>query len=888
MSASWLLWSARAIHRAALVLAPPDVRRAYRAEMIATFDAASAEALARGVGPLLRLVAHELRDLSSARRAVRAPGATLSAVGRGNEAGGARFDWLRLTPWRHAWRSLRRRPAFLATATLTLALGVGTTTAVFSLVDTVLVKPLPYPDADRLVTVYESSPAARERTSLVAPGRLEDWQQRTRAFVAISGSYGESVTDTSGADPERLEARRVAPRFFTVFGTPPLLGRLFTDEEEQANGPGAVVISARFWTRRFSRSPSALGRTLRIGEQSYAIVGVMPRIFTAAATDVWLPARVLPVLMRQRDARFFGGVGRLKPDATIDAATRDLHAIQSALALEYPATDAGWSAEVRSLKDARIGDARRGLLMVFGAVGALWLIAVANVAGLTLVQVQRRGRELAIRAALGGSRLRVAGTVAREGVLIALVGGALGALAAFWLIAGMPAVLAGTPRVSELVFDRRGITFAAVTTAIAAGLFGLVPAVAGTRARLGRALAASGRSVAGGPHRLQKVLVVGQVALSVLLVGSATMLLRSYYGLTHVERGFDPTGALTFEIGARWDEDRGRIGQLQVQLLERLGQLPHVAAAGMTNFLPADGGTLRYQVAVEGLAGTNADGTITVGTRLIGGDYLRAIRAPLMTGDWCPALTTDFAAPRAALVNRRFVDAHAAGHSVIGRRLTLAQAPGAPLTIAGVIGDLAEDGPGTSPVPYIYTCDAAGSWPDPHYVVRTTDAGALAADLRRISRELDPNRAVFGLRPVQDVVDAALDRPRLDASMLGSFAGVAVTLAALGLYSLFMLVVSERAREMAVRLAIGATPRRVLQLVMAGAGRLLAAGVGLGLVLTIAAERVLNGAIFGVRELDLPALAAAALVLTAVSALAVLGPAIRAARIAPTDALRGD
>jgi len=795
---------------------------------------------------------------------------------------------IQLAAWRQAWRSLRRRPAFLTAAVLTLGCGAAITTAVFSLVDTVLIKPLPYPDADRLVSIYESSPSSREKRSLIAPARLEDWHRLNRSFVALSGSYSENVTDTGGEEPERLEGRRVTPRFFAVFAMAPLAGRTFIEAEEQRNGPGAAVISERFWTRRFQRSSSALGHALVIGGRPYSVVGVMPSTFTGAATDVWLPAQLGPGLMRVREARFLTGVGRLRAGVSVETGARELISIQAALGKEFPKTDSEWSAEIGSLKEARIGNSRRGLVLVFGAVAAFWIIAIANIAGLTLVQVHRRTRELAIRAALGASRGRVIGTVIREGLLIAALGGALGAGLAAWLVLVMPTILSKTPRINELALDQRALTFAAVTSLIAACAFSIVPALAGTRARLSHMIAGGSRGVVGGRHVLQKGLVVGQVALSVLLVGSAALLLRSYHNLTQVETGFDPSSTVTFHVAARWDEDRIRVGQLQSQLLARLEQLPHVHAAGMTNFLPATGASLRYQVRIDGLAGPNADGSMTIGARMISGGYLRAIRARLMMGAWCPGPATDFKAPRTAMVNQRFVDTHALNQNLVGRSLRLTQDPGTVLTIAGVIGNLAEDGHATSPVPYVYTCDAAGSWPDPEYVARTSDPRAFAADLRRIVRELDASRAVFGLRPLQDVLDAALDQPRLDAAMLGLFAAAAVLLAAIGLYSLFMLVVSDRAREMAVRLAIGAEPRQVIQLVMAGAGRLLAGGILLGVVLTAAADRALRGLLFGVSPLDAPALAAAALTLAVVSAIAVAGPALKAARIAPIDALKGD
>jgi putative ABC transport system permease protein len=877
---------ARAIYRALLILVPRDVRCRYGAEMLATFEVASAEAGARGPAALCGLLLHEAIDLATSRRANRPVPVTMPDEPQPRRMS-IMSHGIQASAWRQASRSLRRRPAFLAAAVITLGTGAGITTAIFSLVDTVLIKPLPYPDADRLVTVYESSPSAREKTSLVAPARLEDWQRLTRGFVALSASYNENVTDTSGHEPERLEGRRVLPRFFEVFAIAPLAGRFFTVEEERTNGPGAAIISEHLWTRRFPRDLAAVGRTLTIGGRPYAIVGVMPASFTSATTDVWLPAQLSPQLMQVREARFLGGIGRIRPGVSLGAAAQDLAAVQAALAREFPKSDAGWSAEITPLKEVRIGASRRGLVLIFTAVASLWLIAVANIAGLTLVQVKRRSREMAIRSALGASRSRVIATVTREGLLIALAGGLLGGALATWLVSLMPVFLEGTPRINELALDWRALAFATVTNLLAACAFSFLPAVAGTRGQVSRTIGAGTRSVSGGHHLLQKVLVAGQVALSVLLVGSATLLLRSYYNLTHVDTGFESSGVVTFHVGARWDEDRTRVAQLQEQLIARLNELPHVQAAGLANFLPTTGATLRYQVVVDGLGGSNADGSITVGSRMIGGGYLQAIRARIVAGSSCPALTSTANVLPAAIVNKRFVDAHGDGANVIGRSLRFIQIPGV-FTIVGIVGDLAEDGHTSSAAPYVYSCTPAGAWPDPEYVARTSDRVAFAADLRRIVRELDSSRAVFGLRPLQDVLDSALDRPRLDAAMLSLFAAAAVTLAAIGLYSLFMLVVSERGREIAVRLAVGAEPREMIRLVMTEAGRLLSAGLAIGVLLTAAADRILRGVLFGVSPLDAPALASAALTLAVVSIIAVAGPALKASRVAPTDVLRGD
>jgi putative ABC transport system permease protein len=862
--------------------------------MIATFETASAGASGRGAIAVWRLLIREIKDLATSRSANRPAGIVMPGPATaGSLSGGPGPHLMDLSNWVQSWRSLRRRPSFLAAAVLTLGFGGGITTAVFSLVNTVLLKPLPFPNGDDLVMVYESNPSGRERTSLMAPARIEDWHRLNQSFVALSGSYSENVTETSANQPERLEGRRVAPRFFTVFGMRPLVGRVFVDDEEQANGPGAAVISERFWTRRFGRDPSAVGRALVIGGRSYEIVGVMPGnftpgAFTSSTTDVWLPAQLSPGLMRQRMARFLTGVGRLRPGVTIDAGARDLASIQAALGRQFPATDAGWSTEIRGMKEVRIRDSRRGLVLVFGAVLTLWLIAVANIAGLTLVQVHRRARELAIRAALGASRRRVVSTVIREGLLIALIGGAVAMALAAWLVSAMPTVLTATPRLNELTLDWWMAGFGVLSSLVAACVFSVVPALLGTRLGLTRVIAGGSRGVAGGRHQLQKVLVVAQVALSVLLVGSAMLLIRSYYNLTSVETGLDASNSVTFHVGARWDENRARIGLLQQQLVASLQQLPHVQAAGLTNFLPATGATLRYGVLVEGLTGPNSDGTMTVGGRMISGGYLRAIRANLLGGSWCPDPTTDPKVPRSVMVNQRFIDLYAPNQNPIGRHLRMAQVPSVAFGIVGVVGNIAEDGYGTSAAPYVYTCDPAGSWPDPEYVARTTDVSAFASDLRRIVHDLDPGRAIFGFRPVQEVLDAALDRPRLDAAILGFLAAAAVTLAAIGLYSLFMLVVSERAREMAVRLAIGAAPSQMIGLVISGAGRLLAGGIVLGILLTAAADRILRGVIFGVSPFDVRALAAAAVTLAVVSLVAVAGPALKAARIAPIEAMRGD
>ena len=882
----WRLALARAIYRRALSLAPREGRTALRADMLETFEQLSAEAGRRGTWALARLLGRELLDLVRSARRSPQDDAARPILAFEPRVSGFRRVARSAAPWR-TWKGLVRRPGFALVALLTMGAGTAITTTLFGIVDAVILRPLPYPDADRLVTVYERSPLRREATSLVAPGRLEDWRRRVTTFSNLAGSYGESVTDTSGADPERLEARRVSPGFFAVYGSVPLAGRVFVAEEEQPGGPGAAVLSEAFWTRRFAADPAAIGRSLLVGGRQFTIVGVMARAFAGAGTDVWLPAQTPAGMLTIRDARFFNGVGRVKPGVSLDQAAADLAAVQRQLGEEFPATDKDWSVVLTPLKAARVGAQAQGVWLVFAAVVLLWLIAVANVAGLMLVQMARRSRELAIRTAIGASRAEVVASAASDMVVIAVAGGAVGAGVAAWLLRIVPALVPSLPRVAEIGLDWRAVVFASVGTAAAAAVCGVLPALAATRADVAARLASGGRGASRRSHGLQRALVIAQVAMSVVLVGSAVLLLRSYVNLTQVDAGFSGQDVVTFRVGARWDEDRARIGQLQQSLVTRLGEEPGIRAVGFTSFLPFSQATLRYRVTVSGLTGPDAGGALAVGVRSVGGAYFAAIGARIEQGAACPALGGDFKARRSAVVNRRFVDAFGAPAAIIGRDVTIIQA-GGPSVIGGVVADIGEDGPASRPVPYVYVCDTAGSWPDPNYVVRADNPAVIGARIRQVVRTLDPARAVFGVTPLETVLDAAVERPRLQAGLLAVFSAGALALAAVGLYSLFMLMVRERTREIGVRLALGATPARVTRQVLTAAGGVLVIGLVAGVGMTLLAGRLVTTLLFGITPYDPLTLVLVTMTLALVALAAIAGPARRAARIDPTTAIRAD
>ena len=412
-----------------------------------------------------------------------------------------------MRPWKHALRALIHRPAFALGVLALLTVGIAVNTALFSVVDTVIWSPLPYPDPARLVSLMEASSAKHEKDSLIAPGRLEDWNRLNRTFAAIAGVYSENVTDTSGAEPVRLNGLRVSPRYFQVYGAFPILGRTFTAEEERAGGPLAAVISFGLWTRAYGQDPRITSRRLIVGGQGYSIVGVMPKDFATAPIDVWVPAQTPPFLLRIRDARFMSGVGRIQPGVSLEQARADLMSVQRALGEQYPATDKNWSIAMRPLKEARLGESAKPLFLLFGAVAALLLITVTNVASLSLAQLRSRGRELAIRVSIGATRGQVIASVMREIALVAAAGALAGWAAARASLPLLARLFSDVPRIGELRMDWRAALFAVAATVAAAVLFGLLPALRATGAaldssllRAGQAAARAGRGADGGHH----------------------------------------------------------------------------------------------------------------------------------------------------------------------------------------------------------------------------------------------------------------------------------------------------------------------------------------------------------------------------------------------------
>jgi putative ABC transport system permease protein len=799
-------------------------------------------------------------------------------------------------PWKAAWRSVARRPLFTITAVVVLSFGIAANAALFSLVNAVVLRPLPFPHGERLVTAFEASPARNQQVSLVAPARIEDWNTWDQVFDAVSGFTFDSVTDLSGTEPQRFAGRRVAPRYFDVFGMAALLGRTFTPDEEKFGGPSAAVISEGMWTRRYQRDPSAIGRRLVLGEVGYTIVGVMPKEFSPAAIDLWLPTAYPPGMIQQRDARFLSGVARLKAGVTLDQARSEVRRLAERLGEQFPRTDRDWSVLLNDYQQAQTGSNSRQLALLAGAIAALLLILCANISGLMLGQFQRRERELAIRTSVGATRAQLAGLVFREGVVLAALSGAL-SLPLGWYGLGMLARMFATlPRIQELSFEWR---FALYTLTVAFGtaiIFGGVPAWQATRGNLNGLLAAGGRTQAGGRYRAHRTLVAVQFALTLALLAGAGLLLRSYYNLTRVDPGFRAANVLTFHVGAEWREDRAQIGLVQQQLLEELGRIPGVNATGFVNFLPASNATLREHVTVEGRADSGDDGRITTGTRNVGGGYLRALGVPILAGEGCPEPIDIINFQRApqdvrsqALVNQAFAEKAGAGN-LVGRHIAWNRTDFFRRSeIIGIVGNVTEDALDAAPVPYVYICMLGGGWPDPEYVVATAgNPERLVPAVREAIRRIAPQRAIFSMTTIEAFLERSIERPRVNATLLGVFALGALISAALGLYGLVMLTVVSRTREIGVRIALGARPGQIVAQVLGEALRPLLATTAAGVALALGVLPSFRSVFYGVSPSDISTFGAACALLLSVATAAAFLPSRRAARLNPVEALRGE
>jgi putative ABC transport system permease protein len=781
-----------------------------------------------------------------------------------------------------ALRSLAVRRALSAAIVLTLAVSVGATTAVFSVLDAVVLKPLPYPEPDRLVAIFETSARQPQATSLVAAIRIAEWNRMTDSFEGIAGCYFENLTDTTGPVPERLAAMRTSPAFFTVLGAGAALGRTFTSEEERFGGPGAIVLSDSLWRSRFGADRSVVGRSLIVGGNARTIVGVMPASFRypSAVTEAWLPAQAPPALFNARQATFYVGIGRMKPGVSLERARQDISNAQLLLGRQFPATDSERGVSVTPLKDDQVRDVGRSLWLLFAAVVIVLLASCGNIAGLLLSDASRRDLQVAVQFALGAPRAAVVRQRLLEGALLSLAGSSGGLLLANGGIQAIRTLATRLPRSSELQIDLRAIGFTIAVGAIATIGFALLPALQATGRHA--ILRLAGRGQVGGHGRFQRALVATQIAFAVILLVGASLLARDFARLREQPPGFDPINVVAFRMSASWSEPREAVASRQRRTLEHLAALPGVASAALTSALPS-GPDANYPAEFTIDGRPHEDGQFAV-SRAVSADYFRTLRMPPLSGEVCQD-DPDVDAPPKMLVNQTFANRFFPGENPIGHRVLQRF----PADIVGVVPDAREHSLLKDFQPVAYFCGLLPFNPDPWYVVRTDRPGTPDVNaIRQAMHEIEPQRAVYNSRVLSEVVEESFSAPRLNRMLFAFFAGTALLLVAVGLYSLAAQFVADRTREIGLRLALGAQPSQILAQVAWQSAGVTAAGVIAGLAMALALARSLASVMYGFSPYDPLTFTLVPLTLGAVAVAVTLRPARRATKLDPLVALHRD
>jgi putative ABC transport system permease protein len=788
---------------------------------------------------------------------------------------------------RYALRNLFRNPGFTAIALATLALGIGANTAIFSIVDGVLLRPLPYPNPDRLVTMPHN-------VSLL---ELLDLKAGTKSFEGMGGVVVSPLALTGGSEPIQLSGGLVAEDYFQVLGTRAERGRTLTRADDQFDGERVAVITHGLWMRQWGGDQGIVGRKITLAGNPYTVVGVLRADFVMPEreADVFVPVRVgYPAGAKYRGVHFLRSVYRLGPGVALAAARSELDSACRRMAALHPDESAGTSSELRPLLESVVGDSRGPLTILSVAVGLVLLIACANLANLLLARGAARRSEMAIRTALGASRSRLTRQLLTESALLALIGGAFGTLLATWgtslMLSHLPE---GLPRLSGIAIDGRVAAFTVFLSLLTGIGFGLVPAWKASRRGFGDALAGS-RGVAGAEtHRARQGLVVAEIALALVLLVGAGLLLHALWRLQAVPPGFDPAGVMT----ARLDLPESRYPEVPEQtafrerVLEGLNGVPGVEAA-MVSEVPLGGNALNHDFLIEGRSPIRVGEEPSLYARSVMGHYFHTMRIGLKAG-------RDFTshdragAPLVGIVNEKMAREYFRESSPLGARIRWARSEDVHwIEIIGVAADVNHFGlaDGEAPAVYIPYAQSDQNWKRWMDLVVRSPRGlsGLPAVIRAKVWAVDPAMPVGKAISMNEVVASSLARQRFHAQLLAVFAGLALLLSAVGIYGVMWNSVRQRTTEIGIRLALGAAPDRVVREVLAEGARLTAMGIGIGLALALAASRALSSLLFSVRPTDPPTYAAVALALSAVALLACYVPARRAARVDPMTALRAE
>ncbi len=800
---------------------------------------------------------------------------------------------------RYGARTLLKSPGFTVVAVLALALGIGANTAIFSVVNAVLLKSLPFENPDRIMRFYNAR--TNEPASMSYPD-FQDYANRAQSLEHVAAYLVTGAVLRGGDEPERLRGAAVSANMFSLVGARPALGRTFTTEEDAVDGPEVVVLSHELWQRRFGGDPKIVGQQINLSGSS-TVIGVMPPNFkfpvgTSYAMEYWEPLTALPSLKQsvaQRGSVFLNVVALLKPNVTAQGANAELETIGSALAAQYPDTNTNRSVRLVSMHESLVSDIKPALLVLLGAVGFVLLIACANVANLLLARAATRGREIAVRTALGAGRARIVRQLLTESLLLAFVGGIAGLLLAVWgvdlLIAMSPADM---PLLKNVSLDARVLGFTLLVSTLTGILFGLVPALQATKLDLNESLKEGGRASTEGKrrNRIRGALVVSEVALSLILLVGAGLLIKSFYSLLTTDPGYATDRVLTMTLPlstGRYPEpeDQARFFQ---QLLQRTRELPGVEAAGLTTQLPLGGSESIFSFNVEGRPPAAPGSTPIAGEQFVTPEYFRAMNIPLRKGRLFTEGDKTDSLP-VVLVNETFARRHFPNEDPIGKRIILdseSGTPPPPLQIVGVVSDIRHQDLSAEAYADVYFPFMQSPSSRAELVVRTSTANPnnIAPVLRGVIREMSSEQIIWQTRTMSELVSRSVAPRRFSVTLLGTFAFVALALAGVGIFGVMNYAVTQRTHELGIRMALGAQKRDVLKLILSEGMLLAGLGVVLGLAAAFLLTRVMASLLYNVSATDPLTYISVALVLTGVAFVACYLPARRAMRVDPMVALR--
>jgi predicted permease len=801
---------------------------------------------------------------------------------------------------RYGARMLVKSPGFTLVVVLALALGIGANSAIFSVVNSVLLRPLAFNEPQRLMMVWGASRngGGADRIVLSVPD-MQDLRSQSQTLEYVVPYYSSGTTFSSGEDAERIFGAVSTADLFPALGVKPLMGRVFTSEEDVPGGPSVVVISQNLWQRAFGSDPAIVGKEIKLGNKQTTVVGVMPASFRfpvqGERPDYWQPISTSPSYIankEKRDTRSIRVIARLKPGVTREQANEELATISRRLEEQYPDSNTGFAVSVTPLHEDLVGQVRPALLVILGAVGFVLLIACANVANLLLARAASRQKEIAIRTALGAGRLRIVRQLLTESLLLAVAGGGLGLLLATWgldlLVAASPSDL---PRVGEIGLDMKVLLFTGVVSIVTGILFGLAPALQASRLDLNESLKEGSRGSTEGlrRNRLRSLLVVSEIALSLVLLIGAGLLIRSFVSLLNTSPGFDADAVLTVDLPlsrSKYPEAGQQVNFVQ-QLLQRTSGVPGVASVAAVNILPLSGNGRESSFTIEGRPEPPQGQDPEAEASTITPDYFRAMGIPLMRGRaFNEGDKKD--APPVVIISDALARANFPGEDPLGKRLVIRDDMPA-FEIVGIVGDIRHEKLETETQPEYYLSFYQMPERQVNLIVRAAsgaEPASLQMSVRNAIKGLDKDQLIWEMKTMKQWRAESVARRRFNMMLLGIFASLALLLAAVGIYGVMSYTVTQRTHEIGIRIALGAQTRDVVRMVVVQGMTLALVGVGAGLLAALGVTRVMSSLLYGVTATDALTFVAVTLGLTGLALVACLIPALRATRVDPMTALR--